>query len=450
MSTDLSPRRISWEKIAAVAMVLMAGVTLAVHVAGAFAFFDRSAAFIAFPANQDYGEGPILYQLAAVRAGETMYHPIADPPYGVSNYPPVFHLATWLMTAIVDDPLAAGRLVSFLAALASSLLIFTLVYGTLGRDHSPVVRAFAGALASLFFLAHYSIVMWSAMARTDMLALALGLLGMQIFVLSIRRQSLAYLYGLTFVLAAFTKQNMIAAAIATFATAFLLDRRQTYVVFFVSVLAGLIMIAVLQATSDGQFLLHAFLYNLNDFRWNQFGRAALQFVILNPVELLLLFYGLSHLFVDWRRSRRGGHIAKGRWTTPDIPLILFSSFVAASLLNVISFVKYGAAANYFMEFGAAGSLLLGMITVRVTTYMRTRGHGPGYVTHSLLVITGLFILCWHLNLGWDYKYRHPYKALVPYTQRVLDLAASVDGPVISEDMVLLYKTGKPLFWKSVV
>lgn len=431
-------------------MIFLAGVTLAMHVAGAVAYFDRSAAFIGFPAIHGYGEGPILYQLADIRAGETMYHPITDPPYAVGNYPPVFHLVTWLTTAVVGDPLAAGRLVSFLAVLASALLVFTLVYGTLTSGHSRAARLFGGVLAALFFLTHYGVTSWSTMARTDTLALALGLLGMQIFVLSIRRRSMVYLYGLAFVLAAFTKQNMIAAAIATFVTAFLYDRRQAYIAFSISVLAGLVALMVLHIASNGQFLLHAFLYNINDFQWRQIGDAVFQFVTFNPVEILLLAYGSGRLFVFWREHRQRG-LLFGAWRSdPDLSLVIFVGFMAASLMNVIAFVKHGSALNYFLEFDAAGSLVLGMITVRITTCMRKSGPDAGYVARSLSVFLGLLVLCWNLGFGWDYKYSQPTRTLISQSQQVQDMAAAVDGPVISEDMVLLYKAGKPLYFQPFI
>lgn len=444
MATNTLPQKIiSGHKTAALAMILLTGITLAIHIFSTAAYLDRSMALISLPSIIDYGEGPILYQIAALGGGETMYHPIAAPPYTVSNYPPAFHLTAWYMTALVNDPLIAGRLVSFLAGLGSSLLIFTLVYGSLGRDHSLGARAFGGALAALFFLNHCGITLWSVTARVDTLALMLGLLGMQLFVLSIRRRSLAYLFGLAFVLAVFTKQNMIAAAIGTFATAFILDRRQTYIAFAISVLAGLIALSVLHITSDGQFFVHAFQYNLNEFQWNRRGRIVLQALADRPAELLLLLYGPVYLFM--RNNTHGDRLNR-----PDIPLILFSSFMTASLLNVIASVKAGASFNYLLEFEAAGSLLLGVIAVRTTTFLRARGLGPEYAKHRLLIIMGLFILSWQTSLSASIKYEYPHENSVPAMRRVLELAATVNGPIISEDMVLLYKTGKPLYYQPFI
>lgn len=429
-------------------MIFVAGFTLVVLIVSIVAYLDRSMALIPLPIILDYGEGPILYQIAALGGGETIYHPIAAPSYAVSNYPPVFHLTTWYMTALVNDPLIASRLVSFLAGLGSSLLIFTLVYGSLGRDHSPGARAFGGALAALFFLNHYSITSWSVTARVDTLALMLGLLGMQLFVLSIRRRSLAYLFGLVFVLAAFTKQNMIAAAIGTFATAFLLDRRRTYAAFAISVLAGLITLSVLHITSDGQFFLHTFYYNLNDYQWELLGVRVLQMFTWRLAEVLFLLCGPVYLL--WRRHQRLNNTPGDRPDGLDIPVVLFSGFMAASLLNVAASLKSGAGYNYFMEFEAAGALLLGMVAGRTATFVRTKGLGPEYVRHRRLIILGLFALIWQASINAGFRHVYPDEKSVPAMRRVLELAATVNGPVISEDMVLLYKAGKPLLYQPFI
>jgi 4-amino-4-deoxy-L-arabinose transferase-like glycosyltransferase len=431
-------------------MFVAVGITLVLQMAGAAAYVDYAAAYLAFPGNEDYGEGPILYQLEWLRAIGTMYRPIAEPPHAVSNYPPVFHLATWLMTTVFDDPLTAGRLVSLLSTLASCLLIFAIVYSQLGEKHSRTARAFGGTLAALFFLSHYSVTLWSVMARVDMLALALGLLGILVFFLSIRHRSrgLACLFGLIFVVAAFTKQNMIAAAAATFATTLFVDRRQAYAALAASVPTGLIVIAVLQANSGGEFLLHAFYYNLNEFQWENLGQLTLVVIALNPVEILILIFGSAYLYVTWRRRRDTD--SPDRRAGPDIPLILFAGFFAASLLNVVSSFKQGAAPNYYVEFQAAASLLVGMTAVRAIAFLGEHRMDPEYHKYSLAVILSLSVLCWQVVHGWDKKYRHPYAAIAPNMERVIDLVASVDRPVISEDMVLLYKTGKPLFYQPFI
>ena len=428
-------------------MILVVTAALAVHLISALAHLDHSLTLITYPVTLDYGEGPILYQIDAVSNGESMYGPINEIPYAVGNYPPVYHFASWFMTAFIDDLMSAGRLVSFLAALGSGLLVFTLIYSLPGHGHSPAVRAFGGILAALFFLNQYTIFLWSVTARVDTLALMLGLLGMQLFILSIDRKNLAYWFGLAFVLSVFTKQNMIAAAIATFATAFLIDRRQTYIAFTISVLAGIIGLAITYATYGEQFFLHVFSYNLNNFHWDLFLENISKLFLWRPAELLMLLFGPAYLFM---RRQRPAAIPGGHKTSPDISLVLFSGFMAASLLNVIASGKTGSGFNYFIEFEAAGALLVGLITVRATTFVNSRGLNPEHAKHRRLIYLGLFILCFQTSFGWVTKHNDIKEDGISSAQRVMELVASVDGPVISEDMALLHRTGKPLLFQPFI
>jgi hypothetical protein len=431
-------------------MVVAAVATLALQLAATVAYLDYAVAYMQFPGNEDYGEGPILYQLEWLRSIGTMYFPIAEPPYSVSNYPPIFHLVTWFTTNFFNDPLTAGRVVSLVSTLTAALLIFLLVYTQAGDQHSARARAFGGVLAVSFFLSHYAVTLWSVMARVDMLALAFGLLGILVFFHARRRNSLVLscLFGLIFVAAAFTKQNMIAAAAATFATALFVERRLAFAGLAVSIPAGLAALTFLHVNSGGEFLLHAFSYNINAFQWERLGQLALVIVALNPVELMILMFGSVYMIVAWKHQREAG--PADRKTKPDIPVLLFAGFMAVSLLNVVSSLKQGAAPNYYVEFQAAASLLLGLISVRTIAFMRARQSDPEYHKYALAVVLGLAVLSWQVLYGWENKYRHPYEQIAPNMKRVIELVSSVDGPVISEDMVLLYKSGKPLFYQPFI
>lgn len=427
-----------------------AAVVLAVLLVATIAYLDYAAAYVVFPGNQDYGEGPILFQIEWLREHGTIYLPIAEPPYAVSNYPPVFHYTTWLMTNLVPDSLMAGRLVSFIAGLVSAALIFTLVYRLTGCSHARVSRAFGGCLAALFFLSHYSVTLWSVMARVDMLALALGLLGMLVFELARLHQSrlLACLSGLIFVLAVYTKQNMVGAAAAALLTALLFDRRLLLAALAASIPTGLIAMALLQATSGGEFLLHAFYYNINEFRWSLIAPLSMAFAALNPIEILILVFGSAYLLVRWRQRTLAQRSAANAGS--DFPLVLFSIFAVFGMLSAVTSLKEGAAANYYLEFQAAGSLLLGLVATRIIRLMNERQSDPHYWRYRAAAILGLGMLAWQTIYGWESKYRPPYEIIVPNMERVAELARTLEGPVISEDMVLLHRIGKPLYFQPFI
>lgn len=447
--TKVTGKRLSWDGMTALAVGLAAIVTFAVYGAAVAAFVDRTIDYIWYPYASDYGEGPILFQVAALAAGNSMYEPIAQAPYTVANYPPVFHYAVWLVWQFTGDPLVAGRLVSFLGALASGLLIFTLVQGTLHRDHAPLSRRVGGALAALFFLTHYTVIGWSATMRVDTLALAFGLLGMQIFVLSIRRPSLTWVYGLAFVLAVFTKPNMIAAALATFGVAYFLHRRRALTALAISGAAGLVALGVAAAATGGEFLLHILAYNVNEYSLDQLLMLLRRNLVWHSVDIVLLFGGLGYLLACLVERWRTEPSAESPGN-PAASLMLFGSMMAASLLTVIASGKVGAWVNYFLEFEAAASLLLGTLVVRLTTFLRSDKWDLGCGRRRVMAVVALALLCSQATLGWSLKFGELGQAGIAFSRPVVNLIATAEGPVISEEMVLLYRAGRPLYFQPFI
>jgi len=449
LSVDLADKRVPWDRVSALAVVLAAVVTFAVYGVVMVAFLERTFEYVRYPFGNDYGEGPILFQVSALAAGDSIYQPIAKAPYAVANYPPVFHCVALVLAKLVGDPLVAGRLVSFFGALASGALIYSLIQGHLHRDHEASARRFGGALAVLFFLSHYTVIGWSATMRVDTLALSLGLLGMQMFVLSLRRSSLTWIYGLSFVLAAYTKPNMVAAALATLGVAFVLRRRKTMLVLAVSTAMGAAALGLLVAATDGEFLRHVVTYNINEFSADLLFRRLQQSLFWRAVDIVLLFGGIGYLIARLiaSRSARSGFRPV---SAPDVPLMLFGGLMAASLFNVVGSGKTGASVSYFLEFEAAAALLLGTLAVRVATVLRFDTWGPACRRRRAMAIVALTILCWQATVGWSAKFREPDWPAVAYSRQVADMLGTATGPVVSEEMVLLHQAGRPLYFQPFI
>lgn len=447
MNFDAKRKGLSWDRATGLAVLLAAAATLLVYGAVMVAFIDRFADYVRYPFDLDYAEGPILFQLAKLTAGEPLYQTVSQAPYAVSNYPPVYHVAVWLVNRVVEDPLVAGRFTSLAGTLASGVLIFTLVRGALHRGYGAAQRNFAGLLAALYFLAHVTVIGWSALMRVDTLALAFGLLGMQLFVLSLRYPALAWVYGLAFVFAAYTKPNVIAAALATFGTAMIVARPQAMRAFAVAVAAGLAVLAAAVLVTDGEFLRHVFLYNLNEIRPELFYRHMRDTMIWRTTDVLLLSFGIVWLLAWLVRRRREGAAAAPR---PDLVFVLFGLYFAASLINVMGSAKNGSSISYFLEFEAAASLLVGALSVRLADRLRAQEWGPDCRRLRLLAVIALAILCWQATFGWDTKFRPPDWPAAANSQHVADIIADAGGPVVSEEMTLLYQSGQPLYFQPFI
>ncbi|UCH74935.1 MAG: glycosyltransferase family 39 protein [Rhodospirillales bacterium] len=449
MAVELTGKRMPWDRLSASALVLALVATFLVYGSVMLAFLDRTLEHGWYPFGNDYGEGPVLFQVAALASGESLYRPIAEAPFAVANYPPVFHYVAWLLTGLTGDPLVAGRLASFLGSLASGALIFTLVHGVLHRDHGTMARRLGGAMAALFFLSHYTVIGWSSTMRVDTLALALGLLGMQLFVLALRRPTLAWVYGLAFVMAAFTKPNMFAAALATFAAAFMLDRRRALVAATVFAGAGLAAVVWLAIATDGEFLKHVAWYNINEYRFDLILKRLRQSLFWRGVDIVLLFAGIGYLVIRLiSRPEIAPSVARRR--DPDLPLMLFGGLMAASLFNVVGAGKTGASVSYFLEFEAAAALLLGTLVVRMTTFLSADRWSPDCGRRRVMAIFALAVLCWQATVGWAVKFREPDWQAIAFSRQVAEMIATADGPVISEEMVLLQRAGKPLYFQPFI
>lgn len=130
--------------------------------------------------------------------------------------------------------------------------------------------------------------------------------------------------------------------------------------------------------------------------------------------------------------------------------MLFGGLMAASLINVAGSGKIGASVSYFFEFEAAAALLLGTLAVRVATFLRSDKWSAACWRRRAMAIFALAILCWQATLGWGVKFREPDWSAVAYSQRVADLLATATGPVVSEEMVLLHRAGRPLYFQPFI
>jgi len=449
LTVHLAEERLRWDRVSALALALAMIATFAVHGAVMIAFLERSYEYIRYPFGNDYGEGPILFQVTTLTSGESMYQPVSTAPYAVANYPPVFHYVAWLLTNLAGDPLVAGRLVSLLGALISGSLIYLLVQGNLHRDHDGLARRLGGALAAVFFLSHYTVIGWSGTMLVDTLALAFGLLGMQIFVLSLQRPSLTWLYGFVFALAALTKPNMFAAALATFGVAHLLHRQRALLALAICVGAGLAAAIWLTSATDGEFLKHVVWYNFNEYRFDLIVKRLRQSLFWRSVDIVLLVGGAVYL-VARLAVRHRAEITAARTGTPDASLMLFGCLMAASLFNVVGSGKTGASVSYFLEFEAAAALLLGTLAVRAGTFLRSETWTSACWRHRAMAVFALAILSWQATVGWSVKFQKPDWAAVSDSQRAAELLGTATGPVISEEMVLLHRAGQPLYFQPFI
>ncbi len=123
-----------------------------------------------YPYQLEWMEGAALVQVNCLLAGKTLYVP-PSIDFVPLIYPPLYFYVSAGITKIIGFGFGALRLVSFLSSALSALVIYLAVKEKTNSKFAALLGA--GCFASTFILTGQ----WFDIARTDMLAAALSMLG---------------------------------------------------------------------------------------------------------------------------------------------------------------------------------------------------------------------------------------------------------------------------------
>ncbi len=386
---------------------------------------------VRYPFGLDYGEG-IVWQQALLIPSDRMYGPIDQFPAIVFHYPPLYHLAVRALASLGVDWLLSGRIISFIATLLIGGLIAALTFQATQGTGKPV-QVIAAALAALITFTYIPVIVFAPLMRVDMLASALSLLGIYCAVCSLRRPGLLYCSMCSFALAVFTKQTAIAAPLATVPIMLLIDPRRTMrAVFFVSIIAVAVL-ALLTWQTNGGFLRHLFLYNINRYSIS-FAMAQVWRQAPHAIYLLLAIIGVALA----ARAVRSGDI---RQRSTCILAILMAYFAIGTVM-LIAVGKSGASVNYFIDWMCAWSVLIGYLVA----WLLTEGNN-----RSALALGGAFVLLLQIGtLPLPPRRAFADQAGLVELQGLRERVHEAAGPVLSDDMVLLIKAGRPVLWEPAI
>lgn len=441
-----------WRAAARLSLALLASSLLYALVL----FAIDVVAAVRFPFELDYGEGIVWQQALMILRGEG-YGDITHYPYIVFHYPPVFHLLSSALAATGIDQLAAGRLLSVLATLTIAGVSGALAFRAVRDDVGVWPAAFCALTAGLVMFTYWPVLRWAPLMRVDMLAVALSFLGIYFGTRSLARPAIIHLASLCFILALYTKQTMLAAPAATFAVLLLARPRLALAGMASAIALGLACLAVLSWMTDGGFLRHIFLYNINRFEWSRL------WLMLQGVQISLIFLGLAVIIAlqaFWRLIRGCWRPSalRQRMTASEQYLILLivSVYLLLATLMLALVAKSGSNVNYFIEWMCVWSILIG-IGLKESVRLAIAGFGPhGPVGVRALMAASIAALL-PLALAWQ-----TFQAdTLPNFHRIVHapvreraaLGAQIrtaSRPVVSDDMVLLLKNGKEVPWESAI
>jgi hypothetical protein len=261
-----------------------------------------------------------------------------------------------------------------------------------------------------------------------MLAVSLGTLGLAALQRHERGGAWLWLAGTLFLAALLTKQNAVAPLIAGIG-ALAAVRPGTAFRLAVGITAiGLALVLGAEWATAGEFLRHTVLYNVARFRWDHFTELWLPLALKAAVPVAVgAGYAAIKLTQVWRRG--GGRQDPIAWT----PLALGINLAVGIALS-LGATKEGAGSNYMLPLlppaAALTGLALGEASRRAPVLL-------GLVAASLLA--GLANYPFPSAAALD-KHEHDDAAL-------LGIVRATPGPVLSEDMTLLMRAGRPVPWE---
>lgn len=338
-------------------------------------FLIRGNLALFYPYPLEYGEGALFYEAGQLFRGNfnpnSLYTSNLAPPYLSGLYGPLFqYLQALLMFVTGPASIAGGRLISFLASLAISYLLYRIGFSQL-EANSGFNRRLLALFAALTPLATLPFYYWGVLAKTDMLALALALAATERASQAIKQPSFRagpYIgAGLCSGLAILTKQTALAAPIAIILTLSLKQQWRGLTVYMaVSGGVGGLGALSLQIITNGKFFTHLFSYNAQPYSLALLG---INFNYFFTPHILLVLLAGFWLIRSFSFARRG-------------PAQLWNIYLIAALLVSLTSGRIGSFFNHYLE---------SLVLVSLTAWWQ--------IAHFLKIQPTLRIRKWSLTIA---------------------------------------------------
>jgi hypothetical protein len=423
-----------------------------------------AATAIRFPFGLDYGEGIVWQQVRSITAGRG-YGDITQFPFIVFHYPPVYHVLSALVAATGLDQLAAGRLLSVLATLATSALTGALAYRAVRAGTALAPSLACGCVAGLVGFTYWPVIVWSPLMRVDMVAVALSFLGVYFGLRAPERPALVHAAAVCFVLAVYTKQTAIAAPVATFSVLLLVRPRLAVAGTATALALGLAALGGLMWATDGGFLRHILLYNINRFNAATLlgakvaGQVAAHAGYVVVVTLVacgavreLLRGGPQRTLVS--RARESVETSERHRVLAIVVVYLVLSTLLVGMAG-----KSGSNLNYLIEWMCVWSVLLG-VAVRDAAVLAApfvgrpcvRALSPRPVARTVLTAMLPSVLASQAALvdTPPYWISRADGAYTRELQLLVERVRASPAPVVSDDMVVLLRAGQEVPWEPAI
>lgn len=407
-----------------------------------------------FPYELDYGEGIVIWQASHVTKLATAYAPITQYPYIVFHYPPLYHVMSFALSKVTGDMLFAGRLVSLLSAFCLCLTLAWTVYRSV-PVRAPLTAAIGGAILAAALPCGLKTMDWAALMRVDMLGLFLTFAGLAVFILGTQTAS-RYLAFVLFVAAMYTRQTLVAGALACLLVAVIVNFRQAIKLLFFTAALGAFVLVLLALATHGLVIRHLFLYNKNPFSVHRAISMVRENILLMVPLLTLATASALGPILDIARALSRGTVSTlpDRLTRSTYRLALFTYTVHFLLSGLISLTagKEGSNINYFLEWNLSACVLASLISARlIWRWNSERASATAAVAYLLpfFIVVQQAEAARFLFVPNDAA-RQDLAERAQNSEALLRILRASPEPVMSEDMTLLYKAGRQVPFEPAI
>ncbi len=423
----MSVRRVAWG---------LAGLAL---LAAAAQYTFYAAAAIRFPFGLDYSEG-LIWQQALWLGTAHLYGDIAQFPFLVCEYPPLYLVVLRGVALSGIGMLQAGRGISVVSTLVACVLLGYLVRRTCRMSCGSVAATEAGTIAGLLPLTLLPVISWSVLMRVDMLALALALGGIFCAAVSFRRPAAIYAAVGFFVAAAFTKQIYVAGAVAMFLVCLVRSPGRTLRAYAGGAVAGLVLVGGLEWATEGRFLRHILVYTADTVDPSAALRQTAVWVGAYPLYAGLTLTACVILWRHFLAVGSGGlrELARMVREREEVAWLAFLTlYLLLTSLMLVAAGKTGASRNYFIEWMCCWCLWIGWLAGFVLSRPDARK------ALSLLLPALILLQLVPVTHGMSGMRAEQFSQ-----QRRADWGAllarvrGIQGPLLSDDMVLTIEAGR--------
>ena len=396
---------------------------------GIFVLIYRAILTIRYPYGVNLGEPALSQAIRFFSEGKNPYHDLSYPPFSLVPYGPVYICLTAFLRHWLPAPFVGGRAVCFLSTVCAAVLIYLILRKNNLRRGLAIVPVF-------IFLSHPYIVRWGVQVNVDMMGVCLSLAAFYFLWLSVLEEGNSKKYlilGIFFSsIAFFTKSSMMACPAAFFWSLIVQKRFKKAFLFFLflAICVGLTYTSLNGWTHGGYFYHTTYEISKRSFYPIFIYQSWISAIKLSPLLFGISLAGLGGIVKDGARRF----------------LYLYLFFV---LLLTLSLGKQGSDTNYFLEWCAVSSLVLGIVLDKLlsngTQNKKSIIKTTGEVLTSLILIGQIGF--------WTYPYHdlkkvaNGYKISQEFFDHISLLIKKTPGKMLIQDMSLLTANDKEIFYE---